>query len=641
MLPLGSSANSKFNWNFLNQNGRLLVQRSIEWAKGSKAPPGAKSVLIVVGNDTSLTDQEITKIVLIESWGFNVTFIDDDELQSAFDAAMAAADVVFVTEDATASIVGTKLTGAVIGVVTEEADLSDELGFSDGVAWVSGTQELNIDNNNFVTSPLSAGPVTVLTTSENIAYLTGTIAPEIQILGSTGGDSSLVVLEAGVASTNGFAAGRRVLLPWGGDLMDVNHLNADGLAIFQRALDWAADSGATTSPHILSTDSPATLGGLSFTDRDLAAYEPWTDTASLFFDGSLTTLSADIDAVHVLNNGHLLLSSSANTTLGGVSFENGDLVDYDVVANTSTLILDGSALFTDPLEDIISVHVLDNHHLVISTDSPATLGGLSFTDRDLVEYDVATDTSSLFFDGSLTTLNQDISAVQVLSNGHIVLSPQGNTTLGGLSIAGGDLVDYDPLADTAELIFDGGVLFSDPTETIISVHIGPGRGSLTCDGTFRDEFNNTSFSGNSGTLTWAGNWLEVGESDGPTAGDIRVTNDESNYQLRTKAKGGEGVRREANLYGAVSAILSYDYRRDGLDDADDYTAVDVSANGASGPWTELARHQGAGTDGSYLPASHDISAYISPTTHIRFKTSPNMGKNDIVWFDNIQILCTP
>ncbi len=82
------------------------------------------------------------------------------------------------------------------------------------------------------------------------------------------------------------------------------------------------------------------------------------------------------------------------------------------------------------------------------------------------------------FTGSLTTLSQDITAVQVLSNGHIVLSPMGITTLGGMSIAAGDLVDYDPLADTAELIFDGSALFSNPKRKIISVHIGPGSGRL-------------------------------------------------------------------------------------------------------------------------------------------------------------------
>jgi len=640
MLPLGRSTTSGFNWKFLGQNGRLLVQRSIEWAMGPKAPPGATPLLLVVVDDTSLTDQEITKIGLVESWGFDVSIIDEDDTQGEFDTALANAAVVFVTEDVAPGNVNTKLTGAIIGVVTEEVGLTDELGFSDGFSMASGTQ-LTIDNDYFLTSPLPSGPVTLLTESEPMAYLTGNVAPGIQSPGTSGSGLALVALEAGANSTIGATAGRRVLLPWGGDSMDVNHLNANGLSVFQRALDWAADpGGATTSIYILSTDSPAEIGGLSFTDRDLAAYKPWDDTATLFFDGSLTTLSKEIDALHVLANGHLLLSPKGSTTLGGLSIDDDDLVDYDMATNTSTMIFDGSTLFSDINEKVISVHVLANGHLVMSTDSNATLGGLSFTDRDLVEYDLAADTATLYFDGSATTLSKEITTIQALSNAHIVLSPKKETTVGGVSFEPGDLVDYDPVADSAELIFDGSELFTVPDEKLMSVHIGPGSGMLACIGYFSDEFNAISFSGDDGALNWVADWLEIGESDGANAGEIRVLNDESNYQLRTE-RDDNGVDREADLSGATSATLTYDFRRQGLDDANDYTSVEVSANGAVGPWAELTRHQGSGTDGSYQTTSHDISAYISSNTRIRFMTSTNMGNDDIVWFDNIEICRSP
>lgn len=126
-------------------------------------------------------------------------------------------------------------------------------------------------------------------------------------------------------------------------------------------------------------------------------------------------------------------------------------------------------------------------------------------------------------------------------------------------------------------------------------------GGGSCDDTFRDEFNARSFSGSDGTLNWTGNWQEVGESNGPTSGDIQVTNDESNYQLRIRDNdnGGEGVEREVNISGASSATLTFDYRREGLDNANDYVKVEISSNGASGPWTEIARFQGSGTDSSY------------------------------------------
>lgn len=131
----------------------------------------------------------------------------------------------------------------------------------------------------------------------------------------------------------------------------------------------------------------------------------------------------------------------------------------------------------------------------------------------------------------------------------------------------------------------------------------------------------------------------MGESNGPTSGDVQVTPDESNYQLRIKDNdnGGEGVEREADLSGASSATLSFDYRRQGLDSSTDYVKVEISSNGVSGPWTEIARFQGSGTDSSYQPFSQDISGYISGNTRIRFISSPNMGGSDIVWFDNVNI----
>ena len=64
-LPLGRFTDTEFNWNYLNNNGRLLVQRSIAWAMGMDNLPPADTVLMVVGNPDNLTSQEIAKQALI------------------------------------------------------------------------------------------------------------------------------------------------------------------------------------------------------------------------------------------------------------------------------------------------------------------------------------------------------------------------------------------------------------------------------------------------------------------------------------------------------------------------------------------------------------------------------------------------
>ena len=170
---------------------------------------------------------------------------------------------------------------------------------------------------------------------------------------------------------------------------------------------------------------------------------------------------------------------------------------------------------------------------------------------------------------------------------------------------------------------------------------GGGSGSGTCDGTFRDNFDTRAWNGSNGSLNWSTDWLEVGESDGATSGDIQVMNDQSNYQVRIRDNdnGGEGIEREVDLGGATTANLSYDYRRMNLDNVNDYVSVQISTNGASGPWVEVARHDGSGNDSNYQPSSHDISAFIATTTRVRFVTGPQTGGTDTVWFDNIEIQC--
>jgi hypothetical protein len=171
---------------------------------------------------------------------------------------------------------------------------------------------------------------------------------------------------------------------------------------------------------------------------------------------------------------------------------------------------------------------------------------------------------------------------------------------------------------------------------------GPSPG----EGAYRDEFNASSYSGNDGTLTWTGDWIEINESDGPTRGDEVVVTDplaspsppSNQLRVRDNDGGGEGVMREADLSDAVTAALSLQYRRENLGDAGDYVAVEVSTNGTFGPWTEIARFAGPDNDTAYQPFSQDISAYIDYDFAIRFISSPDLYMKAGVWFDDVEIL---
>jgi serine protease AprX len=166
----------------------------------------------------------------------------------------------------------------------------------------------------------------------------------------------------------------------------------------------------------------------------------------------------------------------------------------------------------------------------------------------------------------------------------------------------------------------------------------PPPGIALPSATIRDEFNATNYNGNDGSLNWASDWQEINESDGPDSGDEQVTYDDGSYRLRIRDNdgGGEGAQRQVDLAGAISATLSFEYRRDGLDSSSDYVAVEISTDNG-GSWTELDRLAGSGNDSSYQPWSADISAYLASPTTIRLISSSSMGSYDEVYFDNVQI----
>ena len=227
---------------------------------------------------------------------------------------------------------------------------------------------------------------------------------------------------------------------------------------------------------ILSTEGNATLGGLDFSDKDLAEYDSGLDTANLYLDGVALGLAQDVDAVHVLANNHILLSTINTSTLGGLTFENEDVIDYDPNADVATILFDGSERFTNGSTDISAVHVMESGNLLLTNEYNATLGGLNFEPNDIIEYNFSSDTAIMFLDGDAVGLSGLIDAVHLLSNGHIVLSTKDDATLGGLSFQDGDLVMYDPVNDIATLHFSENKFSAD--ENIRSVHIGSGKGSL-------------------------------------------------------------------------------------------------------------------------------------------------------------------
>lgn len=210
--------------------------------------PAGITILFVVTDVTGPTDQEATRQALMESWGFTVSLIAATDSQANFDATVADVNVAHVSEEIAASDLGTKLRDAPVGVVNGEIELQEEFGI--------GTVELNLprteikilDNTHYITSQLALGYIPILSSTQPVNKLNGETAPGLEVLAEvwdTGGENNnkptLCVLESGAQLYGGgVAPARRVQLPWGTGTFDINALNADGLTIMKRAIEWAA-----------------------------------------------------------------------------------------------------------------------------------------------------------------------------------------------------------------------------------------------------------------------------------------------------------------------------------------------------------------------------------------------------------------
>jgi hypothetical protein len=94
----------------------------------------------------------------------------------------------------------------------------------------------------------------------------------------------------------------------------------------------------------VSFDVATELGGELYQDEDLVRYDGVS--FSMFLQGATAGIEArlDVDGVHLLDNGSLLLSLDVAGSVDGISFEGADVLEYDPVSATWTLVYDASTV---------------------------------------------------------------------------------------------------------------------------------------------------------------------------------------------------------------------------------------------------------------------------------------------------------
>jgi hypothetical protein len=273
ILPLGTRY--RFNWDHLNANGRLLVQRSLEWGM-SKDKGAAANLLLVVADPGSLNARDSSKQALIESWGYTVTLIDDSDSQANIDTAAAANDVIYVSGSISGGALADKLTGSPTPIVNEFNGKLDNFGFASNTGSTTTTDAFTSTNaSHYIGQPFAGSGVTHFTTSLSMPVPSGTLAPDLESVGETSGTvPALVTLDTGAQRWDGNPApARRVHLPFGAATAD--QLTDDGKTLMLRAIEWGAgaENPALPTQLLFVVPNPASLGAADAAKKSL--FESW------------------------------------------------------------------------------------------------------------------------------------------------------------------------------------------------------------------------------------------------------------------------------------------------------------------------------------------------------------------------------
>ena len=148
---------------------------------------------------------------------------------------------------------------------------------------------------------------------------------------------------------------------------------------------------------LFSLDTTTTLSTVTAGPADVIRYSAGSYTVE--FSGAAAGVpdGVNIDALTV-SNGDLVMSFDVTTELGGVVYEDEDLVRF--VSAGFSMFLQGASAGIDASLDVDGVHELANGRLLLSFDTAGVLGGVSFEAADVLEYDVTNAAWDMAYDAS-------------------------------------------------------------------------------------------------------------------------------------------------------------------------------------------------------------------------------------------------
>jgi len=153
----------------------------------------------------------------------------------------------------------------------------------------------------------------------------------------------------------------------------------------------------------------------------------------------------------------------------------------------------------------------------------------------------------------------------------------------------------------------------------------------------RDDFGSVTYSGNDGSIDWAGPWSEGGESDGPANGQVQIVAGQCSNNKCLRMRGGllgtVEIRRTADLADFVEAELDFDLHVDPAVLSTSELKLEVRGDGSS--WTVLTTYR-LGTEDGQHHDSFDLSDYVGGDLELRFRLTGLLG-GDLVYIDRVMI----
>ena len=181
-----------------------------------------------------------------------------------------------------------------------------------------------------------------------------------------------------------------------------------------------------------------------------------------------------------------------------------------------------------------------------------------------------------------------------------------------------------------------------------------GDATVTTNGQYADNFNNSALNNSTGTTTWATSWAETGDNGGTnsaTAGQITIDNGANVMRFGdndTDAGNGTAtIQRTVNLAGVTSATVSYSYNENSFDDNvgtanDELVTVTFSDDGtfSAGHIQTIKTINGASGSGNITNVP--LTGTFTANAAIRFVVSGtnNNSATDAVSIDNLSIATT-